>query len=94
VGALSLALLAIAIASYCVFHLRGFWRIAYLGTAVASLYLNCFVLVAQSFLKVPQFHAAAPNGTEPPFVITQVVVLVTFVVLSLLSLGRFHPADA
>jgi hypothetical protein len=91
VGALSLVLLAIAVCAYYVFHLRGLWRLAYLGTAVASLYLNCFVLVAQSSLKVPQFHAAAPNGTEPPFVITQAIVLLTFVVLGLLSLGRFHP---
>ena len=36
---------------------------------------NRFVLVAQSFAKVPQFHAAAPTGSEPPFAITQVVVL-------------------
>ena len=94
VGALSLVLLAIAVCAYYVFHLQGIWRLAYLGPAVASLYLNCFVLVAQLFLKVPQFHAAAPNGSEPPFVITQGVVLLTFVVLGLLSLGRFHPADA
>jgi hypothetical protein len=94
VGGLSLVILAIAVVAYYVFHLRGIWRIAYAGTAVASLYLNCFVLVAQSFAKVPQFHAAAPNGTEPPFVMTQVVVLLTFVVLGLLSLWRFYPADA
>ena len=94
VGGISLVLLAIAVAAYYMFHLRGIWRLAYLGAAVASLYLNCFVLVAQLFLKVPQFHAAAPTGSEPPFAITQASVLVVFVILGLLSLGRFHPADA
>jgi hypothetical protein len=91
VGVLSLVLLAIAVAGYYVFHLGGIWRVAYVGTAVASLYLNCFVLVAQLFLKVPQFHAAAPTGSEPPFAITQGIVLLVFVILGFASVRRFHP---
>jgi hypothetical protein len=64
---------------------------AYAGTAVASLYLNFFVLVVQSFIKVPQFHALAPKGSEPPFAITQGVVLLLFVILGVVSVRRFHP---
>lgn len=94
VGALSLVLLAIAAAGYYVFRLRGIWRIAYAGTAVASLYFNFFVLVVQSFLKVPQFHALAPKGSEPPFAITQAVVLLLFILLGLAAVRRFQPADA
>jgi len=94
VGGLSLALLAIAATGYYVFRLGGIWRIAYAGSAVAALYLNFFVLVVQSFLKVPQFHALAPKGTEPAFVITQGIVLLTFVVLGLVSIARFRPEPA
>lgn len=40
--------------------------------------LTTFVLVVQAFLKIPALHALAPNGNEPPFAITQGVVLVLF----------------
>ena len=47
------------------------WRKVYVIGAVVSLYLNCFVLVVQAFLKVPALHALAPQGKEPPFVLAQ-----------------------
>lgn len=94
VGAISLALLAIAIAGYYPFGLRGFWRPAYVVTAVAALYLNVFVLVAQLFLKVPALHALAPKGSEPLFALAQGAVLLVFVVLGFLAVRRFHPAAA
>ena len=46
-----------------------------LVSATAALYLNLFVLVVQSFLKVPALNALAPNGTEPPFVVAQAALL-------------------
>jgi hypothetical protein len=91
VGAISLVLLAIAAVGYYLFHLEGIWRVAYAATAIASLYFNFFVLVVQSFLKVPQFHALAPKGSEPPFAITQGVVLLFFVLLGVVSVMRFRP---
>ena len=94
VGAISLALLAIAIAGYYAFGLRRFWRPAYVVTAVAALYLNVFVLVAQLFLKVPGLHALAPKGSEPPFAVVQALVLLAFIILGFLSVRRFHPASA
>jgi hypothetical protein len=47
-----------------------------------------FVLVAQAFLKVPALKALAPAQTEPPFVLTQFVVLVLFVTLAIFETSR------
>ena len=71
VGGISLVVLAIAIVARYSFHLAGRWRTIYVITAVTALYLNCFVLVVQSFLKIPALHALAPKGNEPPFAIAQ-----------------------
>jgi hypothetical protein len=91
VGIISLVLLAAAVAALYTFRLRGIWRVIYVIGAVASLYLNVFVLVVQSFLKVPVLHALAPTGSEPPFVVVQGVVLVAFVALGFMAIGRFRP---
>lgn len=81
VGVLSLVLLALALAGLYVFHLAGVWRRIYVITAIAALYLNVFVAVAQSFQKIPALHALAPTQSEPPFAVAQLVVLAVFVVL-------------
>jgi hypothetical protein len=90
VGLLSLVVLAIAIAARYAFHLRGAWRHVYVVSAVLALYLNVFVLVVQSFLKIPAFRALAPKQTEPPFVVSQGIVLVLFVVLAVVAAIRFR----
>ena len=72
---------------------RSLARIYVIG-AVISLYLNCFVLVVQAFLKVPALHALAPEGKEPPFAITQAIVLVLSVVSGFLAVRRFRPVAA
>jgi len=92
VGIISLLVLALTTFALYSGQLRGFWRPVYVIGAVISLYLNVFVLVAQSFLKVPALHALAPNGSEPPFAIAQGIVLVAFIVLGVLAVKRFHPA--
>lgn len=94
VGVLTLVLLAIAILALYVFNLRGAWRPVYVVTAIAALYLDVFVGVIQSFLKVPSVHALAPTQSEPPFLIAQGSVLAIFVVLGILALIRFHPTPA
>src|SRR5215831_6752316 len=58
------------------------------SSAPLALYLNVFVLVVQSFMKVPGLHALAPTQSEPPFVIAQLVVLVVFVGLGALAVRR------
>ncbi len=79
VGILSLIALAVAIAALFKFHLAGAWRRTYVICSVVALYFNCFVLVVQSFEKVPTLKALAPTQTEPPFAIVQLVVLALFV---------------
>ena len=57
VGAISLVDLAIALLALYQFKRAGIWRPIYTITAVFALYLNCFVLVVQSFQKIPFLHA-------------------------------------
>jgi hypothetical protein len=90
-GILSLIVLAICIPARYTFHLAGTWRATYVITAVIALYFNCFVLIAQSFLKIPSLHALAPTGKEPPFAIAQGILLVLFIVLGVMATKKFHP---
>jgi hypothetical protein len=94
VGVISLIVLAFAIAARYGFHLAGAWRSIYVVTAMMALYLNVFVLVVQSFEKWPALRALAPTQSEPPFVATQLVVLVLFIVLTLFAGKKFRPAMA
>jgi hypothetical protein len=91
VGAISLVMLAIAIFALYSRHLQGAWRWIYVVTASVALYLNVFVGVVQSFLKVPAVNALAPTQSEPPFLIAQCVVLLLFIVLAVVALRSFHP---
>jgi hypothetical protein len=94
VGTISLVLLAIAVAAYYALRLAGAWRWIYVGTATAALYLNVFVGVVQAFQKVPFLHALAPTQSEPPFLVTQIVVLAAFVALGIVAVIRFHPESS
>ena len=55
------------------------------------LYLNVFVLIAQLFAKVTILQPLAPTQSEPPFLVTEFIVLAIFVVLGIVALVRFHP---
>ena len=90
-GIISLVVLAIAILARYSFHMAGSWRWIYVVTAVLALYLNVFVLVVQSFEKVPALHAMAPTQTEGPFKIAQLLVLVLFILLTVVAVRKFHP---
>ena len=93
IGILSLVLLAIACIALYGMELSGAWRWIYVVTAMISLYLNVFVLVIQSFLKVPALHALAPSvpPSEPPFAIVQGIVLVFFVIVIIGAVRRYRP---
>jgi hypothetical protein len=93
VGIVSLLVLAVTIPALYVFHLAGPWRHTYIIGAVIALYLNVFVLIAQSFMKIPALKALAPTQSEPPFLGTQLVVMLIFIVLGVLAAKRF-PAEA
>ena len=90
-GIISLVVLAIALLARYSFHMAGSWRWIYVVTAAMALYLNVFVLVVQSFEKVPALHALAPTQTEGPFKIAQLGVLVLFLVLTVMAVRKFHP---
>lgn len=96
-GILSLVALAGAILGRYGMHLAGAWRAIYVVCAMIGLYFNVFVLVAQSFMKVPSLHALAPTQKEPPFAIAQLAVLIIFVVLGIFAVKNFRmgsPGDA
>jgi len=93
-GALTLIIMVPTLIGLYGFHLRSAWRWIYTGGAVIILYLNVFVLVAQTFAKVAVLQPLAPTQSEPPFLITELVVLAVFVVLGILALVRFHPLRA
>src|SRR5277367_4708253 len=90
VGGLSLLVLAVAIVARYSRHLEGGWRRIYVVCAMVALYLNCFVLVVQMFLKLLALHALAPKGNEPPFLIAQLALLAIFVGLTIVAARRFH----
>lgn len=90
VGAVSLVVLAVAIAARYWKHLDGSWHWIFVVTTVAALYLNVFVLFAQLFAKVPAMIALAPTQTAPAFVVTNLIVLVLFVVIGGASVRGFR----
>lgn len=92
-GIISLVLLAIACIALYVMKLSGAWRWIYVVTALLSLYLNVFVLVTQSFLKIPALAALAPGNPPagPVFAVAQGITLVFFVVMIIGACRRFRP---
>ena len=93
IGALSLVLLAIACIALYGTRLSGASRWIYALTALIALYLNAFVLVIQSFLKIPALTALAPGNppSGPVFAVVQGVVLVLFVLFIIGAARRFRP---
>jgi len=88
VGAVSLAVLAVALFALYVRKLAGLWRPIYVICAIIALYLNCFVGVVQAFQKIPALNAFAPTGAEPPFAAAQGALLVVFVILGFMAVRR------
>jgi hypothetical protein len=94
IGILSILVLAVSIYAYYARHLAGAWRRVYVITAVIALYFNFFVLIVQSFQKVPALKALAPTQTELPFALANIVALVAFIVLGTLAVKRFREVAA
>jgi len=94
VGAISLAVLAVCVLARYGKRLAGPWRATYVVTAVLALYLNAFVLVVQLFVKTPPLAQLAPTQQEPPFALTQALVLALFVWLGWQALRSSRSARA
>jgi len=90
-GLISLPFLALTIFARYPKHLMGRWRWIYVIGAVICLYFNLFVLVVQLFEKIPALHSLAPMQTEPPFKLTQLIVLLVSALLAIIAAIRFHP---
>jgi hypothetical protein len=90
VGLISLVVLAVAILARYGRHFAGAWRLIYVVTVMIALYLNVFVLIVQLFQKVPALKALAPTQSDPPFAVTQLVVLALFVVLAIIAAIKFR----
>jgi hypothetical protein len=94
IAILSLVLLAIACIALYGMKLAGAWRWIYLVTAMLSLYFNVFVLVIQSFLKIPALTALAPGNppSGPVFAAVQGIVLLFFIYVIVRLVRRYRPA--
>ncbi len=90
VGAVSLVSLVVCLVALYPQKLQGRWRTTYVITAVAALYLNVFVLVVQLFAKTPALQQLAPTQQEPPFALTQALILGLFIWLGRVSLRGFR----
>jgi len=91
IGIISLLILAVAIVARYVRHVTGPWRWIYVVAATLAQYFNVFVLVVQLFKRVPALQPFAPTQSEPPFAVTQLVVLGLFVWFTIVALKRFRP---
>lgn len=91
VGIISLVVLVVVIVAHYVKHFAGRWRTTYAGGLVVATYFNVFVLVAQLFKRIPVLFVAAPTQSEPPFVLTQSLVLALFIWLGVAAVKGFRP---
>jgi hypothetical protein len=93
-GIISLPFLALTIFARYSKHLSRPWRWIYVIGAVICLYFNLFVAVVQAFEKIPALHAMAPTQTEPPFKLTQLIVLLVSACSQSLPRSDFIPSRA
>lgn len=82
-GAISLMVLIIAVIA-----LRRKRTMTYIVAAIVAEFLNVFVGIVQSFEKIPALHHLAPTGKEAVVGITQVVVLVFFIVMAVMAIRK------
>ena len=74
------------------FGMRGWWRLIYIAGALFVFWLNAVVAVIQFFQKFSFLQPLAPTQTEPPFLITQVVLLAVIVLGGIVAAFTFRPA--
>lgn len=76
-------ILGMSIAAFTQFHV--------IISLIAILSGLCFVLIVQSFQKIPFLHALAPTQKEPSFAIAQAILLILFVGLGIGAFKKFRP---
>jgi len=90
VGVISLLLLGLSVYARYGAHLAGAFAWIYVVCAVTAQYLNFFVLIVQSFQKIPGLKKLAPTQTETPFKIAQGVALLAFIGLGIEAVIAFQ----
>jgi len=90
VGIVSLIVLVVVIVARSQAHREGVWRWIFPLGCVLALYLNVFVLVVQSFQKIPALNALAPTQSERPLQLVQLAVFALFVWFAVASMRRFR----
>lgn len=93
-GGISLVILPVAIVALYGQHLAGPWRRVFVIATVTALYFNVFVLLVQLFGKFPLLLVVAPTQQSPAFGVTQLLVLVVFVILGRAAVRGFGTARA
>jgi hypothetical protein len=91
-GVLSLIVVALAIVAQRRSATSGAWRGTYVIASATALYFNFFVLIVQSFQKIPSLHALAPTQSETPFKMAQLATLLIFISLATFAFRRFRLA--
>lgn len=91
-GVITLVLLVLAIHALVVKRLEGRWRVAYVVSAMLTLYLNVVVLIVQMFEKVAPLAELAPTKGLWPLLATQGVALTAFAAATVLGTMRFRPS--
>ena len=82
-GIISTVVLLLAVAARYAYDLRGWWRPTYVIAAVSVLYFNVFVLIAQTFQKLPALHGVSP-------ILAQGAALVLFIAGGVFAVMRFR----
>ena len=90
VGGVSLVVLLVAVIARYLKNMTGGWRWIYVASAIAALWLNAFVLLAQLFVRVPALNALGPTPKDPAFALTQLFVLLFFIVIWRLAARGFR----
>jgi hypothetical protein len=94
VAIISLVVLAAVVVAHYGKHFAGRWRATYAIGVVLATYFNVFVLVNQLFRRIPALIVAAPTQSEPPFALTQLIVVALFVWMGVAAVQGFRPAPA
>ena len=82
-GVLSLLVLPVTIYARWGKQLAGRWSTVYGASLAFAIYLDAFVALVQSFLKIPALHALVPSDKSPGFALGQGLLLVAFLVLAI-----------
>jgi len=89
VGLIEVVVLSLAFLARQKLDLSGRWRRQFVIAVTVALYFNTFVAIIQCFKHIPWLQTLAPTQSEPPFLVTQSIVLLLFIALGITATRRF-----